>query len=31
MNGGLSRTSRVKRVKLESYLFLVNDVIFREP
>ena len=30
MIGGLSRTSRVKRVNMESSLFLVNDVIFRE-
>lgn len=28
--GGLSRTFRVKRVNMESSLFLVNDVIFRE-
>ena len=30
MIGGLSRTSRVKRVNMESSLFLVNDVLFRE-
>ena len=30
MIGGLSRTSRVKRVNMESSLSLVNDVIFRE-
>ena len=30
MIGGLSRTSRVKRVNMESSLFLANDVIFRE-
>ena len=30
MIGGLSRTSRVKRVNMESSLFFVNDVIFRE-
>ena len=30
MIGGLSRTSRVKRVNMESFLVLVNDVFFRE-
>ena len=30
MIGGLSRTFRVKRVNMESSLFFVNDVIFRE-
>ena len=30
MVGGLSRASRVKRVNIESSMFLVNNVIFRE-